>query len=367
MFVHREKSFQCDVCLTYFTFLTGLNKHKKKNRCKGPPNLKMEEKLSKEDLAIIAKQQLDEITVNPKKSEVETFIDFEARKKKSLTQNQTKRPMLAKKKVSEKSLPIIIEAQTLAQKSSKPSPPYELDKQPVIVRNLTEAEIAQQEGVTSSRGRIIKRKNPVVIVQQRYSKVAKKNPSYQCDCCNIKFETKTLLTSHINSIKSTGINKHICTTCDVMFASSSLLKSHNSTFHKVTPPNKEKKFECDQCGKKYSSNHLLNLHKKSHLNLKEYACKFDECSFRTNSPYDLNNHMKRMHSTLRPFPCNLCMKSFKRRCELKTHTDTVHTDLKTYVKCPMCETIVLEKGLTSHLINRHSEKAQYKPYVSNIE
>lgn len=60
---HREKSIQCDVCQMMFTFVTGLAKHKKMGRCRGPAK-KNPSELSKEEIARIAKQQLLEITVN---------------------------------------------------------------------------------------------------------------------------------------------------------------------------------------------------------------------------------------------------------------------------------------------------------------
>jgi hypothetical protein len=374
MLVHRKKSFQCDVCKVYFTFLTGLSKHKKKNRCKGPPDENYREKLGKEEIARIAREQLLEITVNPKKAEVTTTtIDFEFEAKKSFAQSQPKRTLVKKKSPQ----PKIIQKPKISQQLKSPQqlknlPQIEQDDLPlsskpaVVVRNLTEQEIEQQV-VTSTSGRIIKRKQPTYITtQQRPSKTAKKG-SYACDCCNLTFNTKTALVAHMDTVKSIAV-KNKCTSCDITFPSSSEFRAHNNSVHQISIPQtpKEKKYECDLCGKKYVSNHLLQIHKKSHENLKEYKCGTEDCNFETNSPYDLNNHIKRKHNAVRSFECLICFKKFKRRCDLKNHTETVHSDVKTYVKCPKCEAIVLEKGLHSHVINRHSEKAKIKPYVCNI-
>lgn len=77
MYSHKEKSIQCESCEMMFTFITGLAKHKKLNRCKGPAVKSHKDALSKEDIARIAKQQLQEITVNPvKKPEVDIFSDI---------------------------------------------------------------------------------------------------------------------------------------------------------------------------------------------------------------------------------------------------------------------------------------------------
>lgn len=340
----------------FFTFLTGLNKHKKLGRCKGPPDENFRGKLTKEEIAKIARDQLIEITVNPKRSESTVMnIDFDFEAREPIPFNEPKKVSPVKKNPPpSRKLPTIEDLPI----RGKPA---------VVVRNLTTAEIEHQKSdiLTSSSGRIIKRKPPVFIVPARPSKVIKKTFSYTCDCCNLLFDSKASLTDHVASMKTIN-EKYKCSICDLYFTSALELKKHNSKLHKISPPPKEKKFECYQCDKKYSSNHLLQMHKKSHDNLKEYKCGTENCSFETNSPYDLNNHIKRMHNPVRPYACTICKRAFKRRCDLKNHIDTVHTNIKTYVKCEICEAIVLERGLSSHMINRHSEKAKYKPFVCTI-
>lgn len=76
---HKDKTVQCSVCEMMFTFVTGLAKHKKLGRCKGVPLMTLKEgAISKEQIARIAKQQLEEITVNPVKKEkvVDIFSDL---------------------------------------------------------------------------------------------------------------------------------------------------------------------------------------------------------------------------------------------------------------------------------------------------
>lgn len=63
MSTHKGKTIQCDICKIMFTFPSALTKHHRQNRCKGPP--KLTGVLTKEAIAMIAKQQLLEITVNP--------------------------------------------------------------------------------------------------------------------------------------------------------------------------------------------------------------------------------------------------------------------------------------------------------------
>lgn len=106
MHSHREKSIQCDVCKMMFTFVTGLAKHKKLGRCKGPAAQTLKDKLNKEEIAKIAKAQLLEITVNPlKKPEVDLFSDLneDAVAKKPAMLKPKKRPGRKKKVITETS------------------------------------------------------------------------------------------------------------------------------------------------------------------------------------------------------------------------------------------------------------------------
>lgn len=77
MHSHKEKSVQCGVCKMMFTFVTGLAKHRKLGRCKGPAAKTPKDILTKEEIARIAKQQLEEITVNPSKRSEDDQFDMD--------------------------------------------------------------------------------------------------------------------------------------------------------------------------------------------------------------------------------------------------------------------------------------------------
>lgn len=352
MHVHRKKSFSCDVCKMFFTFLTGLNKHKKLGRCKGPPNASPKDKLSKEEIALIAKHQLMEITVNPKGkvSKNDNLIEFDEDEFNVKESVEAVIETLPSAKNEESSIKLPVKTQSTAVK-----------KQTIIVRNLTSAEIQQQHDPpqTSSSGRVIKKKMPLIVTTSVYRPSGnhkKTNSTNKCDICDETFEQKIQLQIHLN--KHSENNQHTCIECYATFDDVISLRRHYTNDHKSQ---KEKKFECSICYKRYLTNHLLSIHMKSHENLKENKCEI--CPFKTNSPYDLSNHVKRMHNATRPFECQRCEKKFKRRCDLNNHNESIHSGIKTYVKCPQCDVIVLEKGLHSHILNRHSEKGLARPYV----
>lgn len=100
---HKEKTIQCEVCKMMFTFVTGLAKHKKLNRCKGPPKKSHKDVLTKEEIAVIAKQQLFEITVNPAAIKVEDdfFNDIIEVELKPESVKEKKKPGRKKKLMAE--------------------------------------------------------------------------------------------------------------------------------------------------------------------------------------------------------------------------------------------------------------------------
>ncbi|KAL7052389.1 hypothetical protein ACKWTF_004859 [Chironomus riparius] len=369
MNVHRKKTIQCEICKQMFTFVTGLNKHKKMGRCKGPPLETLADSMTKEEIAKIAKQQLIEITVNPKKASDEDDMSFGFDDEDIITINKD---ASVKKKAGRKPKLLVLNQmnnETKTEIKQEPVKDKKEKKQSITVRNMTQEEIQEQQDelvspqeiIKSSSGRIIKRKLPPVITSTYYrpSNVPKRqNIPLTCDICGDQFESKASIIAHLNhhmrmikSDKVFGDLLELTDEKDVELTSNSF---------------KEKKFACDICDKRYLTKHLLSIHKKSHANLKEFKCQNENCLFETNSPYDLNNHIKRIHNPTRPFKCSECDKKFKRRCDMINHKKSVHTNVRTYVKCPVCETIILEKGLQSHMINRHSEKAQQKPYECTI-
>lgn len=349
-----------------FTFVTGLNKHKKMGRCKGPPLETLADSMTKEEIAKIAKQQLMEITVNPKKSNDEDEINFAFDDEDIITINKD---VSVKKKPGRKPKLMVISHLTDIKSEIKEEPIIvkKDKKQSIVVRNMAEDEIQEQEDspspqeiIKSSSGRIIKRKLPPVITTTVYrpSNVQRRQIVHlTCDFCGAKFEIKTSLMTHLNNhMAEQSSNKDYD---DESMDQMLIMKPEDE--QQTLSNYKEKKFACDICDKRYLTKHLLSIHKKSHANLKEFKCLNESCFFETNSPYDLNNHIKRIHNPTRPFKCSECDKKFKRRCDMINHKKSVHTNVRTYVKCPVCETIILEKGLQSHMINRHSEKAQQKP------
>jgi len=343
---HKEKTIQCDICKMMFTFITGLNKHKKLKRCKGPPaDVNLKGRLTAEQIAQIAKEQLEEITVNPKKEVNEDYDDEPEERPKRAVKRKT---------ISEQ----ILEEAFKMEKKPRPSRIVVIKQEPPVQLPVT----------FSSSGRIIKRRLPLSLPSLATPPInikKKANIPYECDMCAKLIHSKSYLVSHLH--KHLKVMKHRCKFCTRSFQNVVNLKKHYTQSHRDKNPYREKRFECDECPKRYLTDFLLGQHKLSHENLKNCKCPHSPCTFATNTTYDLKNHIKRIHlMTVKTHACTECDKSFKRRCDMENHRKTVHCTVKVYVKCPVCSIIVLEKGLQSHIINRHSEKAQKKPYVCDI-
>ncbi|XP_044739008.1 zinc finger protein 525-like [Chrysoperla carnea] len=92
---------------------------------------------------------------------------------------------------------------------------------------------------------------------------------------------------------------------------------------------KEKPFECEICGAKFSSRWNCLRHTKLHSGNKSYAC--DMCDRKFYEKYELAAH-KSSHSTEKPFKCELCTKRYKRKSHLDMHIAYVHEKSKKYAQ-----------------------------------
>lgn len=215
---HKKKTIQCDVCKMMFTFKTGLAKHKKCGRCKGPPKMALMVALGKEEIARIAKEQFDEITVNPvKKREEDVFEDFSD----EIFDEMAKKPKIAR----------MAKPMDIKQEDSRHSPV-------VVITTLK-----------SSSGRLIRPKLPHILSPSTARPInihKKANVPFECDQCGRMCASKSDLSLHLN--QHLRGKKHPCQSCDTTFCNLAGLKKHYALVHPVENYFKEKRFQCD--GKK---------------------------------------------------------------------------------------------------------------------
>lgn len=180
-----------------------------------------------------------------------------------------------------------------------------------------------------------------------------------CPHCDITCLTKIELVGHFKQAhyrllkicKTCGLKKnensrcrkcarrqYLCDICGHVSNTLSRAKVHRQTHAGKT-------FECHICHRKFSYQISLNLHVKSHANVRNHLCTLCGKTFFYSSA--LVYHM-RMHTNERSFKCEYCDKTFYMKSALKRHT-RIHTDDRPYV-CGFCD-----KGFRSNGEKRKHE------------
>ncbi|XP_033909612.2 zinc finger protein 408-like isoform X1 [Acipenser ruthenus] len=94
---------------------------------------------------------------------------------------------------------------------------------------------------------------------------------------------------------------------------------------------RERKYRCDECGKRFLQLCHLKKHKFTHLDYKPYLC--TECGKSYSSQESFRAHLL-FHKGERPFKCEQCEKAYGTKRDLKEH-EILHTGQRPFV-CDQC-------------------------------
>ena len=206
-----------------------------------------------------------------------------------------------------------------------------------------------------------------------------------CEDCGKVFDQFENLWQHgSQSHTCSGVAKFICEICKIRYKTEGLYEAHKEKVHGVLRSisnDVRKKQVCEECG---ISVFDLNEHmKKVHSSVKNYLCQF--CDKRYKSQSDLSGHIKHQHNTIsncphcdkkvkyldshvqkmkcylpsnqRPrfeMPCKECGKIFTRKSYLRAHLSRVHGELK---ECPSCDfKTKYSQNLKMHIRTVHDKK-----------
>ncbi|KAH8359800.1 hypothetical protein KR093_008912 [Drosophila rubida] len=158
----------------------------------------------------------------------------------------------------------------------------------------------------------------------------------------------------------TADNKtYVCDQCGRCFADASNLKIH------IVRHTGVKAFECKECGKKYYTGHLLNLHiRVRHQGEMPYACKHCNQRFYTSTARCRHeqSHVEYLETSTKEltFSCTLCGKVFVNKSTLAKHA-IVHTGEQPFY-CEICYIYFNRKSsLQTHFRSKaHQSKATSK-------
>ncbi|KAI8433818.1 hypothetical protein MSG28_015782 [Choristoneura fumiferana] len=176
-----------------------------------------------------------------------------------------------------------------------------------------------------------------------------KSKLHECNICNKKYSSKTLLVEHMNL--HNGQRPYTCHICHKSFASKYTHQSHLKT-HLDRP----RPFKCEECGKCFFTLQNLNQHLKTHSGIKEFECSVCGKAFGTQHNLEMHGVV---HSGQKPFVCGVCGKAFARRAEVKDHM-RIHTGERPF-GCEVCgATFSQRSNLHSHKRATHYDDKRYK-------
>ncbi|XP_058464628.1 zinc finger protein OZF-like [Malaya genurostris] len=165
-------------------------------------------------------------------------------------------------------------------------------------------------------------------------------------CCGRIFYDKYKIIEHINSHENP--NQFYCEICQKSYRSKEYLAVHNLKMHRKLGDNS---FSCDECGKSFPQQGLLNAHLKAHT---QTICSICHQKLGSNS---LKMHMLRHTGTMK-YVCDTCGKEFRSKITLEQHIKR-HKGIDDRLQCHICGRWILGKRVMQiHMNTVHCDKTR---------
>ncbi|VEN45468.1 unnamed protein product [Callosobruchus maculatus] len=150
----------------------------------------------------------------------------------------------------------------------------------------------------------------------------------RCYVCDQPYFDIDMLDEHLILKHNHQKNKFKCNYCYKAYSDRPCLIKHKAVEHGET-----KKYHCENCPKIFTDPSNLQRHIRTHhVGARSHAC--PECgkTFGTSSGLKQHTHI---HSSIKPFQCEVCFKSYTQFSNLCRHK-RMHADCRMRIKCVKC-------------------------------
>lgn len=151
-----------------------------------------------------------------------------------------------------------------------------------------------------------------------------------------------------------------CHTCEKTFSTVRSLKVHQDSIHAGLKP-----FVCDVCKRSFGKRCDLRMHKLTHSDDAPHLCGL--CGKTFKNPLQLKAHNKVVHCGSKDHVCEMCGKCFNQLKNLYRHKRSVHLGLKLFV-CDICSKAFTQAStLKVHKLCHSGEsRADIKSYIKQV-
>lgn len=165
---------------------------------------------------------------------------------------------------------------------------------------------------------------------------------YKCEVCGKAFSQLYHRNRHRSTVHAPRVPTE-CRVCGKVFQSPHLVERHVESSHPDGP------ITCKQCEKVFTTRWQLRDHVERTHEARESVC--EQCELVFANAICLRNHVKAVHDT-RVVPCIICGKSIK-QVSLKGHLATVHSSERPF-ECDICgQKFKRQQGLKCHIDRSH--------------